>query len=107
MNFDEILDTVGGWGVYQKRIYFIFTFLFELFATQNVVFMMFGGASPEWHCDNDYDTNFAENNSSDNCSIYRTCKTIVYHEDLQSVATEVRYWVMVAKNYSNVSDVFV
>lgn len=95
MNFNEILDDINGWGLYQKRLYFILTFLFEIFATQNVVFMMFGGAAPKWHCDkiltmNNTIYNFDSNTSTvDNCTVYRTCEKVVYEEGLQSVATEV------------------
>lgn len=48
--FDELMKDVGKWGLYQKGIWLGVMVIAEIPVSMNMVFMIFGGAAPEWKC---------------------------------------------------------
>ena len=56
MEFNDILQKINGWGLYQKRMWFLFTIVAELAVTHDQMITMFAGAAPDWTClDSDYE----------------------------------------------------
>ena len=106
--FDDLLDDVRQFGPFQWRV-FIIASIFEAPAAMGLLFFVFGGANPGWHCEGLTNTTLSSLTNStplilpispgetlsdsnhtkvDQC--LQECPVRVYNDDFTSVVTEVR-----------------
>ena len=94
LSIDEVLERIGGYGLYQKRLTVIMTIMEAINMCYQILIMVFIAAEPSWHCVN----------NATNCTlegdIKPTMKTYNYRchidrdqwefsKDFTSIVTEV------------------
>jgi hypothetical protein len=119
--FEDLLDTVGHFGLYQIRIYLILTFM-DISNSQCMLFYVFGNVIPDWTCLT-YEglgnvTSLLNRTSSNSTNgtdpfkglcTYEGAKCEAFHYDgrLKTIVTEVSFFIgsPVVSLYNHVASV--
>ena len=107
-DFDDLIGDVRQFGPFQWRMFAI-AGIFEAPAAMGLLFFVFGGANPGWHCEGLTNTTLSlptsstplsvptspgktlsDSNNTQEDQCLQECPVRVYNDDFTSVVTEVR-----------------
>ena len=92
MEFDGILDQLGGFGHWQ-RVIFVLISAMDIMGALTIIIPVYTGATPKWKCDSLEKSsmlNVSENVSLTECVYNNTqCTSRTFYDDFTSIVSEV------------------